>query len=287
MHTLTYTNSFAASANESTIFDLANYLLMVLCTKTYASKGKTIGNVALPAIDSDKTGVIIISSIAAEIQPLVSHLDKIATVRVCRIVNNASELMQIPSVMQVKIAMVSIQLLTAECIQALHEIHPTILIIGIGQSNQSLDATFEKYIFSICHPPFLLSDIFTQISAAQAYLVHASTTNKTSAKEYIFIKSEYKLIRVHYSNILFVGGMKDYIQLYIKGRSTPLTTLQNLKDFEKKLPNHQFIRVHRSYIAAIQHIDCIAKNELSIGSYSIPVGDAYKETLYQFIESYT
>lgn len=241
----------------------------------------------MPAIDSDKTDVIIISSISAEMQPLVSHLDKIATVRVCRIANKLSELLHIPSVMQVKIAMVSTQVLTAQCIQALHDIHPAILIIGIGPSNQIIDTTLDKYIFSICQPPFLLSDIFTQISAAQAYLAHASTTKKTSGNEYIFIKSEYKLIRVHFSNILFVGGMKDYIQLYIKGRSTPLTTLQNLKDFEKKLPNHQFIRVHRSYIAAIQHIDCIAKNELSIGSYSIPVGDAYKETLYQFIESYT
>lgn len=241
----------------------------------------------MPAIESHKTGVIIISSISTEIQSLLSHLDKITTVRVCRIVNKVSDLLQIPSVMQVKIAMVSTQLLSAECIQALHDIHPGIIIIGISQSNQRIDTTIEKHIFSICQPPFLLSDIFTQISAAQAYLAHASATHKPSGKEYIFIKSEYKLIRVHFNNILFVGGMKDYIQLYIKGRSTPLTTLQNLKDFEKKLPNHQFIRVHRSYIAAIQHIDCIAKNELSIGSYSIPVGDAYKETLYQFIESYT
>jgi DNA-binding LytR/AlgR family response regulator len=59
--------------------------------------------------------------------------------------------------------------------------------------------------------------------------------------------------------------------------------LQNLKDFEKKLPSTSFIRVHKSYIIAAQHIDFISRSENTIGSYPIPVGEAFRSELNKFI----
>ncbi len=98
-------------------------------------------------------------------------------------------------------------------------------------------------------------------------------------KDYVFIKSEYKLIRINFKDILFIAGMKDYTQVFIKGKTTPLTTLQNLKEFETKLPEDSFIRVHRSYIIALNHIDAIVRNEIVIGTQNIPIGDAYRQIL--------
>ena len=98
-------------------------------------------------------------------------------------------------------------------------------------------------------------------------------------KEFMFIKSEYKLIRINLDDILFLSGLRDYTQIYLKGRSSPLTTLQNLKEFETKLSDEDFIRVHRSYIISLSKVDTLSRNEISIGTHTIPIGNAFKHSL--------
>ena len=70
----------------------------------------------------------------------------------------------------------------------------------------------------------------------------------------------------------------------MKGKKTPLTTLRNLKDFESKLSTGEFVRVHRSYIVAMSQIDFISKNEITIDTYTIPIGNTYRKTLDDAID---
>ncbi|HLK27591.1 MAG TPA: LytTR family DNA-binding domain-containing protein [Puia sp.] len=105
------------------------------------------------------------------------------------------------------------------------------------------------------------------------------------SKKFVFVKSEYKIIKVRFEDILFCEGMKDYTQVYIKGKSDPILTLSNLKSFYSKLPSDEFMRVHRSYIVSISHIDSIARNEIYIGKKIIPIGDSFKTEFYQMIDS--
>ena len=124
--------------------------------------------------------------------------------------------------------------------------------------------------------------------------MHASPNKNTVARnlakhakhrKFIFIKSEYKIIKVRFDDILFCEGMKDYTQVYIKGKSEPLLTLNNLKSFASKLPIEEFIRVHRSYIVSIGHIDSIIRNEIYVGKKIIPIGDSFKNEFYEMVES--
>ncbi len=103
-------------------------------------------------------------------------------------------------------------------------------------------------------------------------------------KEFMFIKSEYKLIRINLDDILFLSGLRDYTQIYLKGKSSPLTTLQNLKEFETKLSDEDFIRVHRSFIISLSKVDTISRNEINIGAHTIPIGNAFKHSLDAAIE---
>lgn len=111
-------------------------------------------------------------------------------------------------------------------------------------------------------------------------------TDKTenNKRVFLFIKSEYKLIKINLADILFLSGLRDYTQIYLKGKPSPITTLQNLKDFESKLPEDQFIRVHRSYIISIGQVDTISRNEICIGHNTIPIGNAYKHGFDEMIE---
>ncbi len=105
------------------------------------------------------------------------------------------------------------------------------------------------------------------------------------SRKFVFVKSEYRILKVRFEDILFCEGLKDYTQVYVKGKSDPILTLSNLKSFFSKLPDDEFIRVHRSFIVSIGHIDSIARNEIYIGKKIIPIGDSFKNDFYQMIES--
>ncbi|WP_288425405.1 LytTR family DNA-binding domain-containing protein [uncultured Spirosoma sp.] len=105
------------------------------------------------------------------------------------------------------------------------------------------------------------------------------------ADDYLFLKVEYQLVRVAYQDILYIEGLKDYVKVYRQSDPTkPLLSLTSLKSLEEKLPARQFMRVHRSFIVALDRIDAVSRNTVQIGSVTIPVSDQYKDTFSQFIQ---
>jgi DNA-binding LytR/AlgR family response regulator len=102
---------------------------------------------------------------------------------------------------------------------------------------------------------------------------------------FIFINSEYKIIRLKFEDIQFCEGMKDYTQIYMVAKIQPVITLQNLKTFSSKLPDDVFVRVHRSFVVSLHHIDSISRNEISIGKKIIPIGNSYRNDFFHIVES--
>lgn len=105
-----------------------------------------------------------------------------------------------------------------------------------------------------------------------------------TASEYLFLKVEYQLVRIAYTDILYVEGLKDYVKVYRQSDpSRPLLSLTSLKALEEKLPATRFMRVHRSFIVALDRLDAVTRNSVQIGSTTIPVSDQYKDVFSQFI----
>ncbi|BAV09891.1 two component transcriptional regulator, LytTR family [Filimonas lacunae] len=138
---------------------------------------------------------------------------------------------------------------------------------------------------------YLLKPIpFTRFvsAATKAYdyinMVKSSRSGGYAAQqEFIFIKTEYKIVKVDLSDILYIEGLKDYSKIYLKDNSKPIFTLQNLKSFESKLPQDRFIRIHRSYIVSINKINVICKNRVMIAQTDIPVSIGFKNNLQEII----
>jgi two-component system, LytTR family, response regulator len=103
-----------------------------------------------------------------------------------------------------------------------------------------------------------------------------------SEDDFIFIKSDSKMIKINLADILFIEGLKDYLS--IQTNTEKLITLQNLKTFEQHLNPQQFMRVHKSYIVALNKIDTIERNRIFIGEHVIPVGDTYRDAFLKRIE---
>jgi DNA-binding LytR/AlgR family response regulator len=96
--------------------------------------------------------------------------------------------------------------------------------------------------------------------------------------EFIFVRSEYQLVKVNLYEIQYIEGLKDYVKIWNGPR--PILSHQNLKSIESRLPESDFVRVHKSYIVSEKHVQSFNKNMLIVGGTEIPIGDSYKEQLF-------
>lgn len=99
---------------------------------------------------------------------------------------------------------------------------------------------------------------------------------------FIFVKDGTKLVKIRWDDILYVEGLKDYVTIHT--RTQKVISLQRLKVLEEQLPPDKFIRVHNSFIVALDAIDSVHKDKIQIGTASVPVGDTYKKAFREFIE---
>lgn len=99
---------------------------------------------------------------------------------------------------------------------------------------------------------------------------------------YIFVKTEYKIQKVDLADILYLEGLRDYVAIHT--RNGKILTQQSIKSFQEQLPEDNFIRVHKSYLIAIDKIRFIERNRIVITDTYIPVGETYQEMFQQKLQ---
>lgn len=104
-----------------------------------------------------------------------------------------------------------------------------------------------------------------------------------SNDDFLFIKSEYKIIRVKIEDIKYIEGMREYIRIHLVNEK-PVMTLLSMKAMEKQLENKQFMRVHRSYIVNLQKINTIERNRIVFDKVYIPVSEQHKEKFQEYVQ---
>lgn len=105
--------------------------------------------------------------------------------------------------------------------------------------------------------------------------------NEEKSADYIFVKADKKLIKVRFSDISYIEGLKDYVILHTP--SGRIVTLQTMKSLESKLPSTIFMRVHRSYIVNLSNVSIIEGNTIQMGKKVIPIGKNYKDLLLEVV----
>jgi len=111
---------------------------------------------------------------------------------------------------------------------------------------------------------------------------NAKMNERQSAENYIFIKTDGKLVKINWDDILFIEGQRDYLRFYLAG-NRKIMTLLSFKSVEEMLPADLFIRVHKSYIISAAKIETIGKATVKIGEREIPVGENFKPSLAAFL----
>lgn len=134
--------------------------------------------------------------------------------------------------------------------------------------------------------PFSYENFLTASQKALRHFQNSQAAELELFQEYVFLKVEYQLVKVKLKDIILVEGYKDYVKVHLEGRSSPLLSLTTLKSMEEMLPKKQFMRVHRSYIVALDHIQSISKSTVNMGIVTITVSEGYKDNFLQFINKW-
>ncbi|HTQ26632.1 MAG TPA: LytTR family DNA-binding domain-containing protein [Puia sp.] len=196
----------------------------------------------------------------------------------------ASEVYEQSLLHKIDVVFWDIKLLDSRVIRLLKEAghYPVIICIASKQEQEKKETDAD--VFSFLNKPLSFERFLSTVGRIREFLNTPVHVQQAKSRRFIFIKSEYRIIKVRFEDILFCEGMKDYTQVYVKGKSDPILTLNNLKSFYHKLPGDEFIRVHRSFIVSLSHIDSIARNEIYVGKKIIPIGDSFKENFFQVID---
>ena len=166
--------------------------------------------------------------------------------------------------------------------------HPPMVIFTTAYSNYALEG-FELDIIDYLLKPISFERFMKSVNKATELL----ELNKKEVAEvqaggddFFFVKSDKKLVKVKYSEILYVEGLKDYV--IIRMETGRVITLQTMKSLEEKLPLQQFKRIHRSYIVSVGRINAIDGNVVEIMEKGIakhiPIGKNYRDELLELIE---
>jgi len=128
--------------------------------------------------------------------------------------------------------------------------------------------------------PFSQERFLTAVQKARNEL---QFRNSASVQTHLMVRADYKLRRIEYNDILLIEGLDDYIQIHLSNKSKVVTRL-SMKNIIEKLPEKEFIRVHRSYIIPIKKVKSIQSKTIDIEEFVIPIGDTYKEEISKYFQ---
>jgi DNA-binding LytR/AlgR family response regulator len=216
------------------------------------------------------------------IERYVSSIRELELVRVC---SNALEAFEVLHNEQIDLMMLDISMPVISGLDFLRSLRKApAVIITTAHPDFALQG-YELDVIDYLVKPVSLERFMKAVNKA-IELIHARnpatalSENKLPKADYMFVKSDQKLVKISFQEIEYIEGMKDYVKIFT--REKMIVTLHTMKFFEANLPS-SFIRIHKSYIANLDAIKSISGNEIEIRQTRIPIGSSYKEQVMKIV----
>ncbi|MBR9914021.1 MAG: response regulator transcription factor [Algicola sp.] len=125
--------------------------------------------------------------------------------------------------------------------------------------------------------------------ALQNYFeIYGGDAKKTSSEafesDFMFVRSNRKMIKIDYNDIIYIESYSDYLKIHLASQT--IVTRETISAIEAKLPNHLFLRIHRSYIIAIAHIQSFTNEHINIHNIALPMSRSYKKDVLNHLEKF-
>lgn len=150
-----------------------------------------------------------------------------------------------------------------EFVQMLAKKYPVILTTA--HHEYAVDG-FELEVVDYLLKPITYTRFLKAVNKLKDFI---SLSDKANQLEYFFVKSNNKLEKINFSEVLLIEGSRNYVRIHLHGKE--IVTYATLKSIEQNLPNHSFIKIQKSFIVAIDKVEQIVHNKVVIGGTSIPI----------------
>ena len=161
--------------------------------------------------------------------------------------------------------------------------HPPMVIMVTAYEEHALEG-FELNVIDYLVKPVPFPRFLKAVQKANQLFQLQKTAGQVTppAPEHVFVNANYSLVKVMLDEITFIEGLKDYVKIYLASGKEIVTRL-SLKSVEEKLSPAKFMRIHKSYIIALDKIDSIQKTQLTIRKKEIPIGDGYRQMVFSYL----
>lgn len=144
---------------------------------------------------------------------------------------------------------------------------------------------YELNVTDYLLKPFTFNRFLQAVNKAQKNLAQnvSDSAANTSGVDFIFVKTENRLEKIMFTDIIYIEGMRDYRRIHTVNKK--IMTLQNFKELELVIPSNIVCRVHKSYMVALNKIESIERSRIKIANQIIPISETYKELFFQIINT--
>ena len=225
--------------------------------------------------------------LAAEL--LLSYAKRISYLNVKGTFNSAIAAMRELREHPVDLIFLDIQMPELSGLEFARILPPQTRIIFTTAFNQYAIDGYKVNAMDYLLKPISYDDFLQACNKALEYFTSQQihTSNKEKADRFIFVKSEYKLVRINLDDVLYIEGVKDYVKIYFDNGDKPVMSLMNMKRIEESLPSPEFMRTHRSYIVNMMKVKVLDRLRIVFDKVYIPISDSYKDEVMSFLDSHT
>ncbi|RNC87021.1 MAG: DNA-binding response regulator [Winogradskyella sp.] len=221
---------------------------------------------------------IIIDDEPLAVDLLTSYASKIEDLEVIGSFNNPIDALKLLRETAIDLVFLDIQMPEITGVEFKKIINPDIKVIFTTAYSEYALESYDLNAVDYLLKPITFQRFLKAVEKVQSKSANAITNE---SNDYIFVKTEYRHQKLLFSDILYLKGLSDYVA--IQTNDGKVLTLQNMKDFEQILPNNKFIRVHKSYIVSLEHIEYIERNRIIINGEHLPIGATYKDAFWDKI----
>lgn len=212
---------------------------------------------------------IVVDDTPLAVEKLEGFIKQVPLLNLLKSFNNGIEAISFMKTNPVDLVFLDIQMERFSGLQFLESLQNRPKIIIVSAYSQYAVSGFDYSVTDYLLKPYSFERFLKAIDKVQDDL------DVKSQKDYMFVKTEYRMERINFSDILYIEGQGAYLRIVTQ--KTKIMTLQSFQNMESLLPSDNFIRVHKSFIVAMNKIESVERNGIKIGEQRIPVGLSYRE----------
>ena len=221
------------------------------------------------AIDDEPPALKVVESFCSQ----VDFIDLVKTF------TNPHEALKYVNKFPVDLLFLDIRMPSVSGIQFRKQLSPDLMVIFTTAYSEYAVEGFNVNAVDYLLKPFTFERFIQAVSKANDFYKFYHR-QEPDVQQYLFIRADYSLVKIMLEDILFVEGLDDYLKIHLNGRKT-LVVRMTMKAILEKLPEKDFIRVHRSFIIPPARIEKVRNKVIYIGGKEIPVGGSYEKIFFE------